>query len=360
MKKAITLKKRPARILVVPLRYIGDTILTVPLLRNLRQNYPDAEIDVLTSKTAMPLLEHCPYVNTCHLEPRGYFNMMDFLKWHHYDLAIILRKSFTMALYCKLAGIPTVLGYDKQRFPWGYKRWALGLDAVAEYPGLKTTTPQAVSHVNMLDSIKQPVQDYYLELWTTPEDEQAVDKLLKEKNIPTDKPLAVVHTVSASHGKSIEPDRFLPSIEQLLSDGYDVIFTGIDSDRGRYKDLLANNPMLSAYPFAACHNLAGLTSLRETVALYKRVQVLLTVDSSPVHMGLAVGIPKIIAVYGPTNHIQWGSYEGVRPKSELQPKFMPVYNDLPCRPCYAKTCEHNNCRVQLDAELIRSGLNAKT
>ena len=37
------------KILVMRYRFIGDTLLTVPFLRNLRYNYPDAQIDMLVS-----------------------------------------------------------------------------------------------------------------------------------------------------------------------------------------------------------------------------------------------------------------------------------------------------------------------
>jgi ADP-heptose:LPS heptosyltransferase len=92
-------------------------------------------------------------------------------------------------------------------------------------------------------------------------------------------------------------------------------------------------------------NLAGKTTLRETFALYQRIQLLLTVDSSPIHLAAAAGVPNIVGVFGPTNHKQWGPHgEGIQ--------FKPVFMDLPCRPCYAKVCEHNNCKVQLTGNQI--------
>ena len=92
-------------------------------------------------------------------------------------------------------------------------------------------------------------------------------------------------------------------------------------------------------------NLAGETSLRETCALYRRTALLLTVDSSPIHIGAAAGVPKIVGVFGPTNEKQWGPHF-----SPGTGDFRPVFIDLPCRPCYAKVCSHNNCRMLLTAE----------
>ena len=50
------------KILVVRYRFIGDTLLTVPFLRNLRKAEPDAQIDVLVSPGSGDVLKECPYI----------------------------------------------------------------------------------------------------------------------------------------------------------------------------------------------------------------------------------------------------------------------------------------------------------
>ncbi len=336
----------PHRILVIPLRYIGDTILTVPLIRNLRHHFPAAQIDVLCSKTAAPLLEPCPYVNQVLIEPKGTAARLRLLKQGRYNQVFTLRKSVTMALLCKLAGIAPVIGYDKQRFPFGYKRWGWFLDAKARYPGLKTETPQALSHLGLLQSIGiEPIDDH-LELWATETDQQTVTHLLTQHGVSSETPLAVLHAASASHGKQIEMAKFADSLRHLHRAGFQLIATGTASDAPLYASLAAqtNLPLL---------NLAGKTSLRETVALYQRTQLLLTVDSSPIHLGAATGIPNIVGVFGPTNEKQWGPHNA-------QSRFQPVFMDLPCRPCYAKVCEHNNCKVQLTGSQIEAAVQRLT
>src|ERR1051325_4758629 len=55
--------ERPLRILVIRYRFIGDTILAIPALRNLRQAFPNAVIDVLGEPVSGDTLAHCPYKN---------------------------------------------------------------------------------------------------------------------------------------------------------------------------------------------------------------------------------------------------------------------------------------------------------
>src|SRR5688500_13490935 len=65
------------RILVVRYRFIGDTILMVPFLRNLRRAYPQAQIDMLVGPQSGAVLDHCPYVDN--------FITFDTTKFHKYD-----------------------------------------------------------------------------------------------------------------------------------------------------------------------------------------------------------------------------------------------------------------------------------
>ncbi|HEY9746659.1 MAG TPA: glycosyltransferase family 9 protein, partial [Oculatellaceae cyanobacterium] len=153
-----------------------------------------------------------------------------------------------------------------------------------------------------------------------------------------DKPLAVLHAASASHGKQIELSKFQESLQRLHAAGYQLLATGTQSNFDGYEQLAseAGVPLL---------NLAGKTSLRETFALYKRTRLLLTVDSSPVHLAAAAGVPNVVGIFGPTNHKQWGPHNP-------HTRFEPVFIDLPCRPCYPKVCSHNNCRTLISGSLV--------
>jgi|GEM_PF-1746972 len=337
------------KILVVPLRYIGDTILTVPLIRELHRQIPDARIDVLCSKTAAPLLEPCPYIHQLIIEPKGLIKNLDLLKQGQYDAIFILRKSFTLAMLARLAGIPVRVGYDKQRFPKpiNYKRWGLFLTRTFPYPSLRTETHQVDSHLQFLKAllaVSVSVGDG-LELWSTQEDGQALDKILQQEGITFDQPIAVLHAASASHGKAIELSKFAESLKLLCENGFQILATGTQADDKAYQQLKRDYLL----PLTI---LAGKTTLRETFALYQRTQLLLSVDSSPIHIGAAADIPKIVGVFGPTNHRQWAPYFGSKAEAQATKRFFPVYIDLECRPCYAKVCSHNNCKELLTAGQI--------
>lgn len=65
------------KILVMRYRFIGDTLLTIPFLRNLRDAYPDAQIDMLVAPVSGEIIEKCPYVDN--------FIYFDTTKKHRYE-----------------------------------------------------------------------------------------------------------------------------------------------------------------------------------------------------------------------------------------------------------------------------------
>src|ERR1700733_13544472 len=97
------------RILVIRYRFIGDTILTVPFLRNLRRHYPQAKIDVLVGPQSGEVLQGCPYVDNLiefdttrfHKYDQGkgkkksYWHYVKALQQNHYDTVFVLKRSLS-------------------------------------------------------------------------------------------------------------------------------------------------------------------------------------------------------------------------------------------------------------------------
>ena len=99
------------RILVVRNRFIGDTVLAIPFLRNLRRKFPQATIDVLVESDSGDVLADCPYQNAIltWMRPqrkqssvlRTLVNLLATAKWlrsRHYTRAYVLKRSASSAL----------------------------------------------------------------------------------------------------------------------------------------------------------------------------------------------------------------------------------------------------------------------
>ena len=119
------------RILVVCTQYIGDTLLAIPFLRNLRQAHPGAVIDVCAEGGPRAVLAHCPYVDdriSWSRPPKGrrgglsgayagLKSQADWLRSRGYTTAYLLKPSLSAATLAMLAGIPCRIGFAGESSP---------------------------------------------------------------------------------------------------------------------------------------------------------------------------------------------------------------------------------------------------
>jgi len=324
------------KILVIPLRFIGDGVLTVPLIRAIRKRHPDAQLDVLIPPHLVNLLELCPYISNILVEPRSAWEQLKLVQTGQYDMAFLMRRSVSQAGLLKLAGVKTLVGYDEQRFPppFNYRRWGWFLDHRVTFPPVDTDIPQVKTYLSLLSPFTMETCDEHLELWTDAADHAVIQSLFDSK------PLAVFHATSASREKAMAAEKFIPALQALHQDGFQIVAIGAAGDQEFYEQF-SKIPLI---------NLCGETTLRQTYALLQRTQLLFSLDSAPIHMAACAGVPHIIGIYGPTNEKQWRPYP-------YNGQFTAVYNTaLTCRPCVPKICSHNRCRMDLTAVQLREAI----
>lgn len=328
------------RILVLRYRFIGDTILTVPFLRNLRAAFPQATIDVLIGPQSGRVLQGCPYINELiefdttrfHKYDRGENQKKHFLSYvfqlreKAYDTAFVLKRSLSSALLSYLIGAKNRIGYSMP-----------GRDLL-----LTKTVPwdadkhEVISTLDVLRGADIPVIDDYLEAWISSDELAQVDQIVPQ--LKTGSRFYLVHAAAA------HPDKLYPldSWSKIISSLHDTaqlipVFTGARSDYDLYENL-------SRQAGVKAINLAGKLTLRQSMALYKKLLFAICVDSGPAHMSAAVGTPTL-AIFGPTDPGRWSPYG---------PQHKAIYDaELACRPChYKKTCVDRPCLTQLSPDRV--------
>lgn len=298
------------RVLVVPLRFVGDAVVTLPLVSAIKSMFPASHVSVLVSAIGETLFGACDAVDELVREKKQFGERFDQLKAGQYDVVMILRQSFTMALLCQLAGIPVRCGYDRQRFPSpvGFQRSGFCLTHVVPYPSDKTTMHQAEHHLEHLKALtgKIPQKAVSGALSVTPDDEVKVRQLLKTLGVCSDesesKKIAVIHGVSASASKQVSLAVFTASAQWLCEAGYTVFTTGTPDDFNDIEAWIQQNQL----PII---NVAGQTTLLQLYVLLQNSQLLIGLDSGPVHVAGLAKTPTIISLYGATNPKQWGPLE---------------------------------------------------
>jgi heptosyltransferase-2 len=321
-------------------RFIGDTILAVPFLRNLRKAYPSAVIDVLVGPGSGPVLKNCPYINELIT-----FNTTDFHKYdrdanrrsflsyakelYHrdYDMIFVLKRSFSAALLAWMAGAGYRIGYNTQ---------FRGMLLTHSFPWDKHA-PEVRSTLKALSAVNIPIEDEYLEAWISDEEKAEAEKIAPEVKRRSTKVL--VHA-AAAHPDKVYPLESWKQVMQKLykKTGCTFFFTGAEQDMDTYKYLLDSE--------VPCINLTGKLTLRQSMALYSFMDLAVCIDSGPAHLAAAAGIPTV-TIFGPTDPVRW------RPWG---PNNVALYDkSLPCRPCnYHKVCDDRPCLTGLPSDRIVS------
>ncbi|MDR3617492.1 MAG: glycosyltransferase family 9 protein [Candidatus Obscuribacterales bacterium] len=346
------------KILVIRYRFIGDTILTVPFLRNLRSYYPEAQIDVLVGPQSGEVLTGCPYINNLIVydttrfhkydsgigEKKSFWSYVFSLRKEKYDTAFVLKRSWSSALLALLIGCKNRIGYATE-----------GRQIIL------TKSVPFDSHMHEVDSTLTvltaggiPIKDRYLEGFISSSEHEQVQRYLQNEQKTIQKKVLI-------HAAAAHPDKLYPleSWAKIVSElhhkhGFVPYFTGAKQDFELYEQV----QKLAAVKGI---NLAGELSLRQSMALYSALDLAICTDSGPAHLAACVGTPTI-AVFGPTDPVRWRPYEALnrRLQSSSSAEQAPLIKNeaifdetLPCRPCnYNKTCIDRPCLNELAPSAI--------
>jgi heptosyltransferase II len=278
----------PERIVVVQTAFIGDVVLALSLMQVLRNRYPSARLGLVTTPASAVLAEGHPAVNTLHVFDKrrsrrgalGLKSMADELRQMKYDVALVPHRSLRSALLCLLAGIPFRVGFDRgigrflmtKRMRYSKRHEVVRNASLAEPLGFSLVQPPTpVIHLSP-DEVKNA-------------------SLILEGIQPGGRWVALAPG-SAWNTKRWPEESFARLAVLLKKQGFSVLLTGSAQDA----------PLCERIAGAAgggVANLAGLQGLRGSAALLNRCKVLVSNDSAPMHIAVAVRTP-VIAIFGPT------------------------------------------------------------
>lgn len=328
------------KILVMRYRFIGDTVLTVPFLRNLRQAYPQARIDLMIEPFSGQVIEGCPYVDevipfqfkTIHTysaasersKLEGYRYYWGLMRRGGYDAAFVLKRSLSSALLVFAAGVPRRIGFATEG------RGLLLTDRVV----YRNDQHEVENFLDCLRVLDIPIGSRNLELWPLPENDRKVQDMFRKEGW-TDRDLKIIiHPAASLPAKQWPLDRFA-SVMKVLRErhGARFIYTGAKGDGALYREIEQLGPFHGL-------DLCGKTSLRENISAYARADLFFGVDSGPMHMAAAAGTP-VVALFGPTDERKWGPWGG---------EHRVVTKRLPCYPCKPHKCRQHDCMTMITVD----------
>ena len=324
-------------ILVVGPSWVGDTVLSQPLLQLLKDRHPGAQIDYLAPPWTLPLLARMPEVHAGIENPFGH-GALQFaprrrlghsLRAAGYDQAVVLPNSFKSALIPWFAGIPVRTGFR------GEARWGLLNDLRRLDPQALPQMAQRFAALALPAGAVPPATLPPPALASSAADQAA---LLARLHIDRDKP-AVAFCPGAEYGpaKRWPAAHFATLARELAARGYAVWLLGSPRD-------YAVAETIARAAAGTCVNLCGKTSIAEAVDLLAAARLTVTNDSGLMHVAAAVGRP-LVALYG-------SSSPQFTPPLSTQARIVSL--DVECSPCFARECPlgHFKCLNDLAPERV--------
>ena len=336
-------------ILVASPNWLGDAVLALPVLANLRRSFPVARIALLVRPWLSPLFRSLPFVDELVELPRKGELMWaaTALRRRHFELALLLPNSFRTGLISRLAGIPHRVGYMTDgRGP---------LLTVGVRPPSGTLLHQADSYLSLLRALKWDAWVHPTGFLLPPESDAEAEKLLSGSGLlPHATVIGITPGASYGTAKRWPAERFAAVADRLAERlGTVALLFGAPQEASLTK-IVRERMRGTAIDFG------GRTTLTELASLLRRCALLLTNDTGAMHLASALGT-SCIALFGPTDPRRTGPLGSGH----------QVLQDPPtCSPCRYRDCPiDHRCMQGLDVErvvaaaeavLTRSSSNAET
>ncbi|MBI5246160.1 MAG: glycosyltransferase family 9 protein [Elusimicrobia bacterium] len=307
--------------LIMQSAFLGDSLLTLPLLRRLKEILPDAKLTVLTLEKTAGVFRGTPWVDEIliddkrgvHGGPTGPWKIADELKSRGFDLVVIPHRSFRSALIAKLAAIPRRIGFDSSA-------GSFLLTDTVPFSWLMHDLERNLSLTLPLGAGAAPAAGESRYVAPPPSSEKLAAMLPAGR-------LAGVHPGSAWATKRWLPERFVELCRRLKADGFTPVLVGGPDDKALGASIAKDCEAL---------DLVGKTDLEDLKSLMGRMSVFVTNDSGPMHLAAASGVP-VVAIFGATTR-ELGFFP-------YGPGHRVIEADLACRPCGlhgAKTCPESH------------------
>ncbi|MBD3379912.1 MAG: lipopolysaccharide heptosyltransferase II [Candidatus Omnitrophica bacterium] len=309
-------------ILVLKISALGDVILSTPSLKALRNRFRNARIKVLTDVRFREVLSPCPYIDdviACDLRGRdrgrGFLALASRLRAEHFDVSVDLQNSRKSHLLPFLSVVPERYGYDNGKF-------SFLLNRKISLPVRSLAPVEHQAYALGLLGIRSV--DKKLELWPDTEAAEKVEKMLKDAWLNKGQRIVAVSlSASAKWQTKNWGLEYLSELSEKLAreKGIRMVLVGTEADRRIASEFMK---MTTANPI----DLTGKTGIPEFIGIIRRSDVLLSGDSSPIHVAAAVGTP-FVALFGPTDPARH-----IPPADDLR----VIHKKLKCSPCYRPVC----------------------
>lgn len=319
------------KILVVQTSYLGDVVLTMPLLSELKRRFPRAVLSVLCTPQAKDLLDGNPEIDEIITDDKkgrqkgwaGLWRKAQELRSRGFTLALSPHKSFRSALLLFLAGVPYRVGF-RQSAGWFFYHARAYRDSDRH---------DVERNLSILQPLGIDPEDCrrVLRIDADLQSQQAVEGIFRSLGVERNGLALGINPGSVWPTKRWTADGYADLIVQLKRK-YDckiLLFGGPEDSH-----TVSKIQELSGHVGV---NLAGKLSLKELACALDWCGALITNDSGPMHLAVARGVPVVAIFCATTPSLGFYPYSS---------RAVVVQKGLSCRPCSS----HGGRRCPLGTE----------
>jgi len=339
-----------SRLLIVKTSSIGDVVHALPVVEQIKRANPAMEVDWLVKRRCLGVLEGNPWITKIQLvpdtlTPASLMKLRRDLHERKYDCAVDMQGLFVSGLCTWLSGAPVRIGIDRNREG---NRYFLTHPIVPGKPNVNGKDRHAVDILFGFADILGATEDH-TEFEPQPylAEGQAADFVSKIAALRQETGSAIGLNVGASSVLKQWPvDHWVDLGTKLIKAGMNVVFVGDKRDAEIVGSILPQMP-----DSARIVDASGKTTLRQLAAVLQACDLLVTGDTGPMHLAVAVGTPTV-ALFGSTNPIRTGPY-GAR--------NIVLDMHLDCSPCYRKPTCHGrvDCMKAIASEAVFTSIMEK-
>lgn len=314
---------------------IGDVLFTTPVIRAIKDTYPDAFIGYWCNQRVEGILKGNKKINLIFPLSRGdikkiykrsklegirsFLSLLRRIRKERFDIYIDLSLEHHYSLIAKLLGIRKRVGFDYK----GRGRFLTDKVKLDSYNSKHVVE----YYLGLLDSIGIRCGNYDLELNVCGRSKVRIDSILRCYGvIDTDLIIGIAPGAGGSWGKDAHlkhwPALKFAQLAKKIAESFNakILILGDEAERP-IADIIANVMQQKVI------DLTGKTSLEELAAAIRSLKILITNDGGPLHMAVALGV-KTVSIFGPVSELVYGPFpvNGAR--------HIVLKNNLECRPCY--------------------------
>jgi len=333
------------KILVRGANWIGDAVMSVPAMRELRRIFPDAQITLHTRTWADGVFRDASFIDEIVTYDKHKWVVKDildnskFLKDDGYDLAVLFPNSFESALTSFLTRIPRRIGYNKDA------RGLLLTDPIA-VPEWKNRRHESFYYFNLVSEVEKAVLGRETVMHGVLD---STIEISEERRIvaqgqmasfgvdPSKRTIALGVGSTNSRAKRWPAENYAELSDRLQRESdVNVLLVGSNDEIAIAESVVSLTAMRPI-------SIVGKTSIDEIAAILSEVDMLISNDMGLAHLAPAVGAMTIV-IFGPTNPDTTAPFS---------PNSMVIRERVDCSPCMLRDCPiDHRCMTRISAEQV--------